>query len=69
MEVEALAEGEFIAEEVVVEIPEGEEPAMEAESAAAANGAEAAETGHVPGANKPDEKKEFDTIENSEGVR
>jgi N utilization substance protein A len=69
VEVEALPEGEFIADEIVVEITEGEEPAVGAESAAAANGAEAPETGHVPGVNLPDEKKEFDTIENSEGVR
>jgi transcription termination/antitermination protein NusA len=68
--VEALPEGEFIAEEIVVETTvEGEEPALDAGSAAAANGAEGAETAHVPGTNQPDEKKEFDTIENSEGVR
>jgi N utilization substance protein A len=69
VELEALPESEFIAEEVVVETTEAEEPALEAESGATANGAEAVETGHVPGANEPDEKKEFDTIENSEGVR
>jgi len=68
-ELEAVPAGEFIAEEVVVETIEAEEPAVGAESGAAANGAEAAETGDVPGANEPDEKKEFDTIENSEGVR
>ena len=45
-------------------------PELEAESAAAASGSETAETAHVPAvANLPDEKKEFDTIENSEGVR
>jgi N utilization substance protein A len=43
--------------------------ALEAESAAAANGSEAAQTGHVSAPNQPDDKKEFDTIENSEGVR
>jgi len=44
-------------------------PPLEAESAAAGSGSEAAETGPVPRANQPDEKKEFDTIENSEGLR
>ena len=56
---EALPEDEIAVEEVVTD----------AETLAAGNGSEAAETGHVPGANAPDEKKEFDTIENSEGVR
>jgi N utilization substance protein A len=56
---EALPEAEFAAEEVVTEtVDSGEEPA-----------GEAAETGHVPGASASDAKKEFDTIENSEGVR
>jgi hypothetical protein len=31
--------------------------------------AESPETSLVPGTNAPDEKKEFDTIEDSEGVR
>ena len=44
-------------------------PALEIESSAAANGSEAADTGQVPGANAPDDKREFDTMENSEGVR
>ena len=45
-------------------------PVLEAESAAAASSSETAESGHVPAAaSMPDEKKEFDTIENSEGVR
>jgi hypothetical protein len=38
-------------------------------SADSPDGAETLETGHVPAANATDEKKEFDTIENSEGVR
>ncbi len=45
-------------------------PVLEAESAAAASGSETVETAHIPAAaDMPDEKKEFDTIENSEGVR
>ncbi len=43
-------------------------PAAAGEFAAAANGSEPAETGHAGTANASDEKKEFDTIENSEGV-
>jgi transcription termination/antitermination protein NusA len=54
--VEALPESESIAHEVLTET-------------ATPNGSEAAETGHAPDPNTPGEKKEFDTIENSEGVR
>lgn len=61
---EAAAEGEFVAEEVVPDSLE-----MSSESAAAVNGSEGAETGQVSEGNTSDEKKEFDTIENSEGVR
>jgi transcription termination/antitermination protein NusA len=67
--VEASPEGELTAEEVAPESAESADPSLEAESAAAAGGSETAETGHVPGTDTRDEKKEFDTIENSEGVR
>ena len=63
-EAEALPEGEFVAEDVVPESLD-----VSAESAAAVNGSEGAETGQVSGLKASDEKKEFDTIENSEGVR
>jgi hypothetical protein len=68
---EALPEAESTAEEVATESSDESSGAsvLEAESAAAASGAETAKTEHVPAANLPDEKKEFDTIENSEGVR
>ena len=66
-EQEGVAEGEQAAG------PVGEDWVDEGASApaldAGPNGAEAAETGPVSGRNTPDEKKEFDTIENSEGVR
>jgi N utilization substance protein A len=69
VEVEALGDGELVVEEVVTKISEDGQMAVVDESAAVAAGFQAAETGHVPAANLPDEKKEFDTIENSEGVR
>jgi hypothetical protein len=53
-----------VAEEVVPESLD-----VSAESAPNANGSEEAETGQVSPVNGSDEKKEFDTIENSEGVR
>jgi N utilization substance protein A len=64
--VEALPEADFVAEEVVTETILTDEIVTNGESD---SGSEASETGHVPGSNAPDEKKEFDTIENSEGVR
>jgi N utilization substance protein A len=58
----AEATGDFVEESA-------SEPALEAESGLASTESETAETDHVPGGNTSDEKKEFDTIENSEGVR
>ena len=58
----AEATGDFVEESAG-------EPALEAESGLASTESETAETDHVPGGNTSDEKKEFDTIENSEGVR
>ncbi len=70
-EQEGIAEGEQAAGPVSEDwLNEGASgPPLDAGSAAVPNGSEAAETGPVSGANAPDEKKEFDTIENSEGVR
>jgi len=75
-EADAVAEGEAVltVEPVGVEsINSGEEsagaPSVEDQSAAVATGAEGSETSHVSGGNGPGEKKEFDTIKNSEGVR
>jgi len=72
-------DAESMAEEGVVEVADsGQEdasgesagaPALEAESGAPNTGPEAAKTSHLSGANEADEKKEFDTIEDSEGVR
>jgi transcription termination/antitermination protein NusA len=45
-----------------------DEPLLEAESGTAPEESEKAETDPSPNGNSPDEKKEFDTIENSEGV-
>ena len=72
--VDGLPQAEFIAEKIAPQSadvnPASENaPALEAASGAAPNGSETPETGYVPGLNAPDEKKEFDTIENSEGVR
>jgi hypothetical protein len=58
----AEATGEFVEESA-------SEPALEAGSGLASTESETAETDHVPAGNTSDEKKEFDTIENSEGVR
>jgi N utilization substance protein A len=67
---EAAEEAVPASEEVVEEIAEESAGAgLEAGSADSSGGAESLETSHVPGANASDEKKEFDTIENSEGVR
>jgi N utilization substance protein A len=69
-EVEALPEDEVVSDEVIPDaevVPESLD--VSAESAAALNGSEEAETGQVSSVNGSDEKKEFDTIENSEGVR
>jgi N utilization substance protein A len=63
---EAVPASEEVVEEIVEE-PSG--TAVEAGSADSSGSAESLETSHVPGANASDEKKEFDTIENSEGVR
>jgi N utilization substance protein A len=63
---EALPESDFVVEEVVTETILTDDIVANGESASAS---ETSETGHVPGSNAPDEKKEFDTIENSEGVR
>jgi N utilization substance protein A len=67
---EAAVDAAPAAEEVVEEIAEESTGAeLEAGSPDSSDGAESPETSHVPGANGSDEKKEFDTIENSEGVR
>jgi N utilization substance protein A len=56
--------------EVLLEGEPSAAEALETESAAAGGGAsEAAESAPVPGANASNDKKEFDTIKNSEGVR
>ncbi len=68
-EIAEIPSGEF-AEEVVNEtLDVNGESTLEAESVAAASGTDTSETGLVSDTNVPGEKKEFDTIENSEGVR
>ncbi|HXC31928.1 MAG TPA: transcription termination factor NusA [Verrucomicrobiae bacterium] len=71
-------QGEAVVEETVPGLAEATgdfveesagEPVLEAESGLASTESETAETDHVAGGNTSDEKKEFDTIENSEGVR
>jgi transcription termination/antitermination protein NusA len=61
--VEAAPESETGVEEARAE------ETFEAEPAHSPDGVETVETGHVSGASEAVEKKEFDTIENSEGVR
>jgi transcription termination/antitermination protein NusA len=55
------------ADEVTEEI--SQEPASEPTLEAGSGESESPETSRVPGTNASDEKKEFDTIEDSEGVR
>ncbi len=62
---EALEDGEAVLE-AISELPG--ETALEAESAVAPEESETAEPASVAAGNSPDEKKEFDTIKNSEGV-
>jgi len=82
MPVDALLEAVETAEDIAPEVEEvaaknGGEWVDESASAKSANGAEAAESsqesgphsGHDVAGNASEAKKEFDTIENSEGVR
>jgi N utilization substance protein A len=62
----AVAEGAEGSVENAAELPE--EAPLEAESSAAPEPSEAQETASVAAGNGAEEKKEFDTIENSEGV-
>jgi len=64
-EEEVLEDGEA-GLEAISELPG--ETAFEAESAVAPEDSETAEAASVVAGNSPDEKKEFDTIKNSEGV-
>jgi transcription termination/antitermination protein NusA len=63
---EELAEGEEGSVGAAAESPD--EPLLEAESSTAPEEPKKAETAPAANGNSPDEKKEFDTIEDSEGV-
>ncbi len=63
----AVVEEVVPAEEVTEEV--AQEGASEPMAEAGPADSESPETSHVPGTNASDEKKEFDTIEDSEGVR